>query len=521
MSHFLMRCVAACFFAFPVITVDAGETSGSDFHWKPRVTSVTVFKNGLGFFTREGSVRLQDGWCYSEAVPPATFGTLAIYSLDEGAVVDIVGSGPGERTDFDDIDAPSDSDAKRTRLERYLHMKVQLSYSDLGSVRRAAGTLVSIGPEYGILRSDQGTFAVPIGGVSRVELLEKPLRIHVDVGDAAPRDELALGMAYLTKGIAWIPEYTLTLIDEDTASLTLRGTLVNEAEDLVHCDVNFVVGVPHFMHTEYLAPIAVGQVIRSIAAAIAPDAVLSQSMSQRAFIASDVRGDQFNIVDRPSDTQGRHLREMTDHLSLWEGYGATDFTVYTRKGLTLRKGEKAVVTLFSRTVRYEDIYRWTPPAELRHYLVLHNDTDTAWTTGPCLVLSGGNALSVDLLQYVPRGGTAEVPVTTAINIAHQQTEAEIDRTLKAHSIANNVFVDHVTLEGVVRLRNFGTTSAHLVVRLPLVGKPLSASDDGTLGFHTKELKLLDRTGAISWDLRLAPGESRTLTYQYERYVHSR
>ena len=48
------------------------------------------------------------------------------------------------------------------------------------------------------------------------------------------------------------------------AELTLRGTIINEAEDLIHSDVHLVVGVPHFVHTEYLAPMAVGQVIRTI-----------------------------------------------------------------------------------------------------------------------------------------------------------------------------------------------------------------------------------------------------------------
>ena len=75
-------------------------------------------------------------------------------------------------------------------------------------------------------------------------------------------------MAYLRKGITWIPEYTLKILDEDNAELTLRGTLVNEAEDLIHTDVHLVVGVPHFVHTEYMAPIAVGQVIRTIGAAV-------------------------------------------------------------------------------------------------------------------------------------------------------------------------------------------------------------------------------------------------------------
>ena len=69
--------------------------------WRTRSTSVAVFKNGLGFFVREGNVALHDGWCLAGEVPPAAFGTLAIYSVDPDEVVDMVGSGPGEIVEFD------------------------------------------------------------------------------------------------------------------------------------------------------------------------------------------------------------------------------------------------------------------------------------------------------------------------------------------------------------------------------------------------------------------------------------
>ena len=81
--------------------------------WKPQTKSVAVFKNGLGFFMREGDVKLREGWCVAREVPPALFGTLAIYSRSEKEAVDIVGSGPGEVVEFDGRDAPKDAAAKR------------------------------------------------------------------------------------------------------------------------------------------------------------------------------------------------------------------------------------------------------------------------------------------------------------------------------------------------------------------------------------------------------------------------
>ena len=84
----------------PAAADDAEETNAHT--WTPKVKSVAVFKNGLGFFLREGEVKLRDGWCAAKEIPPAAFGTLAIYAKSEKQTVDVVGSGPGEVVEFDD-----------------------------------------------------------------------------------------------------------------------------------------------------------------------------------------------------------------------------------------------------------------------------------------------------------------------------------------------------------------------------------------------------------------------------------
>ena len=143
--------------------------------WKPRTRSVAVFKNGLGFFLREGDVKLRDGWCVAESVPPAAFGTLAIYARNDKEVVDIVGSGPGEVVEFDGRDAAKDPAVRKARLEANRNLKVELQYEQKGQKRTAAGKLVSVGPEYVVLENEGNSLAVPIGGVTRMQVLELPL----------------------------------------------------------------------------------------------------------------------------------------------------------------------------------------------------------------------------------------------------------------------------------------------------------------------------------------------------------
>jgi len=496
----------------------AGEDD-NPYVWKPRTTSVAVFKNGLGFIIQEGETELRDGWCISKQVPPAAFGTLAIYSHNENETVDIVGSGPGEVVEFDGRDAPDDDETKRTRLEASRNLNVQLTYRYKGMDRSSAGKLVSVGPEFAVLESGQQSTAVRVAEISRLQVLDLPLRIHVTRDDGTSPERTTLGMAYLRKGLTWIPDYTLDLIDEETTKLTLRGTLVNEAEDLVHCDVHFVVGVPHFVHADYMAPIAVGQVIRTIGAALAPPQVSNQIMSRAAIASNLMVADQFTVVERPVE-QGGDLRSALGNLPQMGGAAAADYTVFRKHDLTIRRGEKAIVALLAAEVRYSHLYRWEPPARMEHFLVLHNSTGTAWTTGPCLAISGGRPLSEDLLKYTPAGGDCEFPVTTAVNIAYSKTEEEAARELRAYSPRSNVYRDLITINGEAKLRSFEKRPAEVAVLIRVPGKPTGASDEGALFSDATRLKLTDLAGSARWTVTLKPGDTKLLSYSYERYVPS-
>ena len=502
--------------------------SGENPHvWQPRTRSVAVFKNGLGFFMREGAVELRDGWCVAKQVPPAAFGTLAIYSHDDKQTVDIVGSGPGEVVEFDGRDLADDVTTKLKRLSASLNLKVQLHYKHKGEDRNAAGRLVSVGPKFAVLDDGNNSLAVPVEGIRKMQILELPLRIHTVCENEKPGKSAHLGMAYLRKGITWIPEYTLNVIDEETAELTLRGTVVNEAEDLVHTDVNLVVGVPHFMHTEFMAPLAVGQVIRAIGTAMAPNAVLSQQMMNRAAVVANnaagmgMGGMPGGVVNREVNQPNDTLNKVVGNLPQLGGAAASDYTVYTKKDLTLRRGEKAIVTLFVKKINYSNLYRWTPPNPMQHSLVLHNQTDTPFTTGPCLAISNGRPLSEDLLKYTPKGGNGDLPITAAVNISHHKSEREVDRKLKAYSPAHDVYFDLVTLEGRLTLRNYEKRPVRIVIDNPIPGKPIDAGEDGRTSIDSTKLKLLERAGSVSWTVDIEPGKDKTLTYRYDRYVPSR
>lgn len=531
-----MAVVCFCFFGFgSPCFIQAEESKPGEenpYVWKPKTKSVSVFKNGFGFFTREGEVQLQDGWGHASDVPPAAFGTLAIYSARPEQLVDVVGVGKGELIEFNKMSSTERAPRRKEVLEASLSMKVKLVHRSVAQQQETVGILKALSGGYAVIEQPSGAAAIPIEDIEALQRVDLPLRFHaVEEGGAVAR-RVALNMAYLRGGIVWIPEYTLKIIDETTAELTLRGTLVNEAEDLIDCDVHFVVGVPHFVHSEMLSPVAIGQVLRSIGSAIPTPGIPLQNMSQvmnRAVIANDFgngRGPAMPTSSAPQET----FRELLGALPPSDAAGAGDYSVYSKKNVTVRQGERAVITLMSKRIVYGHQYAWTPGpggssseppnSDLVHRLVLDNSTETPWTTGPCLALSGIQPLSEDVLRYTPVQAKGELTVTTAINIAKSIQESEIDRKLKAHEPQPHSFLDLVTLKGTLQLKSFESKPVKIRISKSVQGRPLEASAKGAIRIDSEKLRLVERAGAIEWNIELQPGTTTELSYTYERFVSS-
>ena len=355
--------------------------------WRPATKSVSVFKNGLAFFVQEGAASLHQGWCHASSVPPAAFGTFAIYSTDPDHTVDLVGVGPGELIDFRENEPLSDAGARRDRLAAYVGLEMQVLHRAGATESQSTGRLVEVSQDHLLLSAADQTVAIRLADVATVQLVNLPLRVHL-TGEDEPPARANLAMAYLRSGLVWIPEYALKLIDDQSAELTLRGTLVNEAEDLVDCDVNFIVGVPHFIHSDLLSPMALGQTLRGLGSALPHVGIPQQLMNQvmnRAAVAQD-RDNTQGTGHRGDGSDD--LAELLSSLPALESSAASDFTVYTRKNLTVRRGERAMVTLMTTTVPYQHRYRWDNNQPIQHLVVLENNSTGAWTTGACLPTAG-------------------------------------------------------------------------------------------------------------------------------------
>src|SRR6185436_1506498 len=86
------------------------------------------------------------------------------------------------------------------------------------------------------------------------------------------------------------------------------------------------------------------------------------------------------------------------------GERAEDFFFYSRKGITLARGERAAFPLLEASVKYSDLYTLDISSEtpndgaavadkVWHSIRLQNPTQLPWTTAPALVIADGRPVA--------------------------------------------------------------------------------------------------------------------------------
>lgn len=531
------------------VSVSASVKEKNASVWEPKTKTVSVFKNGIGFFIREGEVSLNpDGWCYGNVVPPASFGTFGIMS-DGNWNVDRLAVGPGEIFDFTEEPFLNAPEKCLARLRELKNLSLQLTFRKDSTEQIVSGRLTDVSESYAVLECGAVSQAVALTDIQKIQLLDLPLRVHAAPNQNAqksnnvksvPQPEAAqpsvperipLAMGYLRKGITWIPEYWLSpLPDGKHAQLTLRATLINEAEDLTDATVLLVFGVPHFLHSEIQSPLVAGQVVRSLAVSSGmggnsaiPSHIMTQSLSNVAMNAAPEI--PRNLRNLPSGTvteralgESGDVRPMMEGISPQETLGAADLGSWKQEHVNLRCGERAMLHLFSVDVPISHLFRWSIPGKMEHFLILKNDTNWNWTTGSCIAVSDGRPIAQDVLKYVPAGSPGQLVLTESINFGQSHEKEEVSRETKP---LNGTTFNLVQLKGTIRVKNFESKEAEIEILCPVDGKALTASDDGKITLNAEDLRLTERKSQIQWRVKLGAGETKELTYTYERYVIAR
>lgn len=543
------------------------------------VREVTVFKDGHAFVLHEGALPVGPGGDVAlDALPAPVLGTFWPYSAERGVPLKAVVA--GERR----VNRPRTPLSLLEFLEANPGAEVVVTEKEMASGKegpRYEATLLGIPtrsaaeveassppgsglslPEKGsvlLLKTAEGTKILPLDRIRDLTLKGEPRRsfdsqelrtsltLRLDWGGRSPSPEAKVGLAYLQKGLRWIPSYRVELDGKGSASVRLQATLVNDLTDLEDATAHLVIGVPSFAFQGQLDPMAMQREMARLAGRMDPG-----SASANAFSNAIMTQTAMGARDEMNEAQ------MDRGPAVSGGERAEDLFVFTVRGVTLRKGERMVLPVSEGTFRYRDVYTLDipalPPAEMtpqrspspreaelarqldapkvRHKVRWVNGAKEPLTTAPALVLSGGRPLAQGLMTYAAPGAQEELELTSAVDIPVLKSEKEIRRTPEAVKWDGYAYAK-VELQGSVTVVNRRGEPVDLEITRRILGNVDTASKGG----ETTKLNLLSESegafpswwswyswpswwnrfnglGKITWKRTLEPGQTAEMDYTW-------
>ena len=542
------------------LAAHSGEAPETDL--KP--AAVAAFKNGLAFVVKQGDVRLEAGVGNLAPVPNATLGSLWIAPNDAGASLDEVVAHRYKVSAQQNLTALADvllANAGKVvtvvdnNQKEYTGEIVGFRQAEKSGVVAAPQNSESFysnalpvalqphaQPEFLLLKSDGKLLALYFHNIARVILPADPVlqqaqeeerkalrfKIKGETGHAN------LTMGYLEHGLGWTPSYLVSLQDDKTAQITMQAVLVNDAEDLKDTDLFFVVGVPNFAYSNVPSPMALQQSLLEFMQA----ASRKDDMSARYSNAITGQMTMGGVIGGLDQEAAPSFATTTQEL---QGAQEEDLFLYSRKNVTLARGERATYNVFSETVNYEHIYEWNLEDQPRvdgfgnaqnnvnsgsdrgtkdniwHALRLKNTTKFPWTSAPTMVISGTKPLSQDTVPYTPKGATSSLKLTVATDIraSHEENEVERQKDLQRR---RNYNYDQVTVEGTLTIKNYKSKEVRLSIADRVRGTVESQTDDGKAAKLAEAIAVDNPLSRLTGEVTLNAGEEKIIKYRYKVWL---
>ncbi len=454
--------------------------------FETKITSVAIFKDGYSFFIREGDVELEDGWCMTQVVPPASKGTVWVFS-NEANVDTVINTGENEV-------AFKDGAALSARLKR----KIGLQLHVIARGESHEGKLSHVLEDMILLSQNQQMLAVNLADIERVIVLDQPLRIRLS--GVAPNAKVHVGIGYLGPGLSWVPSYTLELTDDHNALLTLRGTVTNGGDTLEDCLLSLVVGVPNFIYRGQLDEL----VQRRMLPAGAGYGAAPAALAQRAARAEEMRGPMPGAPPPPQI--GFAAEEMTEMF------------LYKKEHASLKAGDVGMFQVFRGQVTYESLFDWNADAgaQVWHILQIKNDLGMPLTTGPVLVLKERNALGQDELKYVPPGAKGDLRLTVASDVLTKVTEVEVERGQPL--VIDETHYIPITTKATLTVSNYRKEDITVKITKTVPGRVLSTTGAGQVVASRQPEGEVDPVSTVEWRLSLKSGEKESVECTYLSHI---
>lgn len=489
------------------------------------IRELTAFKDGHAFVVRAGDVALgADGRIVLEDLPQPILGTFWPAVHADGCTLRHVTAGrhrvTSQHTAIDlrhllAANLGATLVVRETDGTRYRAVVIDLPRrpgDEIAADSGAIGPQLPVDGDCVLLRTeetrrdtsaeriaDPGTRLVRLDRIVDVTFLDEPKRtfadevlkpeLVLDVACAGARPAtVPVELGWVEHGFRWIPSYRVELDGNGKAVLRLEATLVDDLADLADATVHLVVGVPSFVAKGQLDPMALQE---GVAQAVRR---LQDGQTQQYFSNAMMTQVAGNFAPYSPAEGGGDAEDLS-------GQKEQDLFVFTVKGITLKRGERMVLPVFSTEVTYTDVYKLdvpiTPPQEsweqfqngpselarllaapkVEHAIRIENPTTTPFTTAPALVTRGPQVLAQGTMTYTPPKRSCTITLTTAVDLLVERDDEETGRTPNAVNWNRTNYM-RIDAAGRLKIANTSGKTVTIEVVRHVFGKIDEVGDGG-------------------------------------------
>lgn len=507
--------------------------------------TISVFKNGTGFFIKKVNPKIKDGVSIIENLPQALFGTIW-FSTENGSIRSVtseLGSSTQKASTLFELLKANTGKKVRIVLQSGESVEGTIektgSYSKSEKIEASYVPVVSNSDTYLLLKTKEGWKTISDHSIRSIDFFDQPNEEFVsDQSKRVVRIEFSKGnnsksvdMMYMSKGIGWIPSYLITLKDEKNASLILTANFSNDAEDIKDGNLNLVVGVPNFAYSFLESPLTSKQTLAEFLQALNYGNAEYGGRNDLRNIASQSMSNSLGFASNRDDDSEEIKITSSEDLYFYE----IPFKV------NLKKGDRAIYELLRGDLQYEHIYevvlatnsndgysysydqdrqkKSKEPEKVWHSIQFKNTTGNPLTTGTVMVVNSENGIqkpiSQDKLNYTVIGGRTKVKLTLSPDIEVMATEKETSREERAKK-KDNYDYDLVNVEATITIKNHKNTSLKLDLTRDVWGEMIKSTHKWDV------IKLapyyLSKKNQVDWEVDLKANESKEITYQYKVYI---
>lgn len=517
-----------------------------------KTTKLSVFKNGTFFLKKEGTVKFTDRYGYITVPSDALYGTYWIAPAAGVKMqglsinVDTVQKDKQCRTFHDLVMANEGKVATMRFLDKY-------AQTEKTSYRMIKGTIISA-QRNGFIRvktMDAKTLFIPINELYDIEFESNPNeKYKIDTimkrativldNDAA---EAAFTTLSLQMGITWTPSYYIKLKDDKTAMLTMKGTLENNSsEDIKDCELDLVVGGnPTLFFNNTLDPASAymgghNYVKQLVTTSYNTTTYGGAVMDQYNITTNNASGYKYKVAAEDNTTVAAAPAVFDEEYDA-TGEKVANFYYFNAGKVSVKRNGIAIVPVSNVTIPYKTIYdvditdfaavaaRGTvmEMEEMQPFDVYQSIKFTNKGTVPItsasifLVNENDKPIAQSQIKYTPAGADAFIKLQKAIDIIARSKDVE-DKRKDREFTYKKVTYDKVTLKGTIELQNYLDKAVTLNVKKTLTGEATEAKE-GT--FTTRKMSgSPNYTSSLKWEVTVAAGEKKTVTFYYNVFVPS-